>query len=172
VPDPTHTEDDWLAAVERERAAVSPALTALVPADCQATVAELQAAVAYARRVEDWYLYMLGPAKALGFGRLAQRLNDVLAEVRAARATCEGMLLKRIAAQQAIFDSQPPPPDPVAAHTEKLAKQMAAWEAQRKQRQAEFDAWAEAHRKRQAAYDAQNQAWSDRFNKKGDVKKG
>ncbi len=171
VPDPVNTEEEWLTAVERERDTVSPALTAMLPADRPATVAQVQAAVAFTRRVEDWYLYMLGPAKALGLGRLVQRLNEVLAEIRTSRGTCEAMLLKRIAAQQAVFDSQPPPappappPDPVAAHRDALAKQMAVWEQRRKEQQAQFDAWQEQHRKQQAEYDARNKAWSDGFSK-------
>lgn len=168
LPNPAQTEPDWLAAVERESANVSPQLTAMIPVDRPASVAELQAAVAYTRRVEDWYLHMLGPANALGFGRLTQRLNDVLADVRRSRSTCEKMLLDRIAAQQAAFASQPPPPpppDPAAARNAAIARQQAEWEEARRRQQAQFEAAQEAHRKQQEMFDAQNKAWSDSFNK-------
>ncbi len=170
--DPAQAEQYWLDVLERESAKVSPSLTALVPVDRQAAVAQLQRAVDYTHNVETWYLSIVPTAKTLagsGFGRLLSRLNELLAQIRLSRSLCETMLLKRVAAQQAAFDSQPPPPpppDPAAAQRAALEKQQAEWEEKRKAQQAQFDAWQEAHRKQQEIYDAQNKAWSDQFNKR------
>lgn len=166
--DPAKTEHDWLAALERESVKVSPQLIAMLPLDRPAMVAEAQAAVAYTRRIEDWYLSIVPTAEQLlplGFGRLMRRLDELLAQIRTSRARCESVLLERVAAQQAAFPAPPPPLDPAAARDAARQQQQAEWEEQRKRQQAQFEAWEAAHRKQQEAFDAQNQAWSDRFNK-------
>jgi hypothetical protein len=166
MENPAQTEQEWLDALDRESPKFMRELTAMLPAGRAATVAELQAAVDYAHRVEDQALSIKPTASALsalGFDRLARRVDEELARIRTSRETCENMLLDRIAAQQAAFGAQPAPVP--AARVDPPAWQVAA-DAERKRRQAEFDAWMTKHKQQEAEHDAQFQAWSDRFNGK------
>jgi hypothetical protein len=139
-PSLAHVEQTWLDTLEREAAKID--LTSAFPSGRAATAAEIGAVVAHAQQIERWYASFLPVARQLaaqGHGRLIERVNTFLNDMRESRAIYEKMQQDARASQAAT-----------AAYATKSNEDVMA-------------GFTAMHDKRQAVFDEMNANWAKGF---------